>query len=57
VYAITVTFLQPLVTYTTPTAWSIALQTASTRDWEREQWNIPLGWFVSKVTHTCLLLP
>jgi hypothetical protein len=56
VYAITVTFLQPLVTYTTPTAWSIALQTASTHNWEREQWNIPLGWFVSKVTHTCPLV-
>ena len=44
------TFLQPFVSYTTPTAWGIALQTEATYDWKAEQWNVPLGLFVSKVT-------
>jgi hypothetical protein len=26
------------------------LQTESTYDWEREEWSVPLGFFVSKVT-------
>lgn len=47
---INLTFLQPFLTYTTPTAWSFALQMESTYDWEGEEWNVPLGLFVSKVT-------
>jgi hypothetical protein len=43
------TFLQPFVTYTTPTAWSFALQAEATYDWKAEQWNVPVGFFVSKV--------
>ena len=44
------TFLQPFVSYTTPTAWSFALNTESTYDWEREQWAVPVNAVVSKVT-------
>jgi len=44
------TFLQPFLTYTTPSAWGFALQTEATYDWKAEQWNVPLGLFVSKVT-------
>ena len=44
------TFLQPFVSYTTPTAWSFALNTESTYDWEREQWAVPINATVSKVT-------
>jgi hypothetical protein len=44
------TFLQPFVSYTTPTAWSFALNTESTNDWEREQWAVPVNVIVSKVT-------
>jgi len=44
------TFLQPFVSYTTPTAWGIALQAEATYDWKAEQWNVPVGFFVSKVT-------
>ena len=44
------TFLQPFVTYTTPTAWSFALQTESVYDWKNEQWAVPVGVVVSKVT-------
>jgi hypothetical protein len=44
------TFLQPFVSYTTPTAWSFALNTESTYDWERKQWAVPINAIVSKVT-------
>ena len=44
------TFLQPFVTYTTPTAWSYTLMTESLYDWKSEQWAVPLGVVVSKVT-------
>jgi hypothetical protein len=44
------TFLQPFVSYTTPTAWSFSLNTESTYDWEREQWAVPINAIVSKVT-------
>jgi hypothetical protein len=44
------TFLQPFVTYTTPTAWSFTLNTESTYDWENRQWAVPLNALVSKVT-------
>jgi hypothetical protein len=43
------TFVQPFASYTTPTAWSFALSAEATYDWEAEQWNVPLGFFVSKV--------
>ena len=44
------TFLQPFVSYTTPTAWSFALNTESTYDWESKQWAVPINAIVSKVT-------
>ena len=44
------TFLQPFVSYTTPTAWSVALNTESTYDWEGEQWSVPVNCVVTKVT-------
>jgi hypothetical protein len=44
------TFLQPFLSYTTPTAWSFTLNTESTYDWEREQWSVPINALVSKVT-------
>ncbi len=47
---INATFLQPFVSYTTPQAVTISLNTESTYDWESEQWNIPLNFGVSKVT-------
>jgi hypothetical protein len=43
------TLLQPFVTYTTPNAVSMTLQTESTYDWESEQWTVPLVGVVSKV--------
>lgn len=47
---ISATFLQPFLTYTTPDAWSFALQTESTYDWENSQWLVPINAVVTKVT-------
>ncbi len=44
------TFVQPFLTYTTPTAWSYTIQTESTYDWEGEQWAVPINGVVTKVT-------
>lgn len=44
------TFLQPFVTYTTPSAWTFVLNTESTYDWKGEQWSVPINMMVSKVT-------
>lgn len=47
---INATFLQPFLSYTTPQAWTFALNTESTYDWEGEQWSVPVNGIVSKVT-------
>jgi hypothetical protein len=44
------TFLQPFLSYTTPAAWTFALNTESTYDWEGEEWNVPVNAILSKVT-------
>lgn len=43
------TFLQPFLSYTTPTAWTYTLNTESTYDWKNEQWAVPLNAMVSKL--------
>lgn len=45
------TFLQPFATYTTPTAWTFGANLEATRDWENEEWSIPMHLFAAKVTH------
>ena len=45
------TFLQPFVVYTTPDGWTFSMNTESTYDWENDQWNVPIGAFVGKVTN------
>ncbi len=47
---ISATFLQPFVSYTTPTAWTFGLNTESTYDWKAKQWSVPLNVSASKVT-------
>lgn len=47
---INATFLQPFLSYTTPTAWSYTLNTESTYDWETEEWSVPVNAVVSKLT-------
>jgi hypothetical protein len=44
------TFLQPFLSYTTPTAWTYTLNTESTYDWEGEEWSVPVNAMVTKVT-------
>ena len=44
------TFVQPFVTYTTPTATSFTLQTESSYNWETEEWTIPINFVAAQVT-------
>jgi hypothetical protein len=46
---INATFLQPFISYTTPKAWTFALNTESTYNWETEDWSIPINFVVSKL--------
>ena len=46
---INATFLQPFMSYTTPTGMSFTLQTESTYDWEGSNWTIPVAGIMSKV--------
>lgn len=43
------TFLQPFLSYTTPDAWTIALNTESTYDWKNAEWSVPINLMVSKL--------
>ncbi|MCI0675406.1 MAG: hypothetical protein L0Y42_06470 [Phycisphaerales bacterium] len=43
------TFLQPFLSYTTRDAWTFALNTESTYDWEAEEWSVPINAVVSKL--------
>lgn len=44
------TFLQPFLAYTTPTAWTLSLNTESTYDWTANRWAVPINLVVTKVT-------
>lgn len=44
------TFVQPFATYTWPGGWSATATADSTYDWNGDQWTIPLGFFVARVT-------
>jgi hypothetical protein len=44
------TFLQPFISYTTPTAWTFTLNTESSYNWETEEWSVPINGQVSKLT-------
>ena len=46
---ISATFMQPFVSYTTPAAWTFALNTESTYDWKSRQWTVPVNATVTKV--------
>jgi len=47
---INTTFLQPFLSYTTPTAWTYTLQSESFYDWDDQQWLVPIRAVASKVT-------
>jgi hypothetical protein len=43
------TFLQPFVSYTTKTAWTVTLNTESTYDWTGAAWSVPVNFSVTKL--------
>ncbi len=43
------TFLQPFISYTTPKAWTFALNTESTYNWATEDWSVPINFTVAKL--------
>jgi hypothetical protein len=47
--AVSSTNIQPFVSYSTKTAWTIALNTESTYDWRSKTWNVPVHLTVSKL--------
>lgn len=46
---ISATFMQPFVSYSTPSAMTVALNTESTYDWKNRQWSVPINASVSQV--------
>jgi hypothetical protein len=46
---ISATFIQPFVSYTTPEAWTFTANAESTYDWERDTWNVPVNFTVTKL--------
>ncbi|WP_119272762.1 transporter [Taklimakanibacter deserti] len=49
--AVSTTFLQPFLSYTTPDAWTFGVNTESTYDWEAENWSVPVNVSVSKLVN------
>ncbi len=45
------TFVQPFLTYTTPTAWTFALNTEATYNWNSNEWSVPVNASVSKLVN------
>ncbi len=43
------TFLQPFLSYTTPDAWTFAVNTESSYNWNTEEWSVPINANVSKL--------
>ena len=46
---ISTTFVQPFLTYTTPSLWTFAVNTESSYDWEDGQWSVPVNANVSRL--------
>ena len=47
---VSATFMQPFLSFTTPTAWTYNVSSESTYDWEGSNWQVPIRASVSKVT-------
>jgi hypothetical protein len=47
---INASFIQPFISYTTPSAWTYTVQTEATYDWESEQWSVPVSAVATKVS-------
>ena len=48
--AVNATFLQPFASLTTPTRWTYSANIEATRDWENQEWNVPVGLYAAKIT-------
>ncbi len=46
---LSVTFLQPFLSYTTPRHTTFGVNTESAYDWENEQWTVPINAFVTQL--------
>lgn len=46
---ISTTFVQPFVSYTTPDAWTFALNSEMTYNWKTEEWTVPVNASISKL--------
>ncbi len=44
------TFLQPFLSFTTPSAWTFTLNTESTYNWTSNEWSVPINFAISKLT-------
>jgi len=42
-------FLQPFISYTTPSAWTFTLNTESTYNWLNHEWSVPINGMISKL--------
>ena len=47
--AINATFLQPFLSYITPTKTTFSINAESTYDWQQDQWNVPVNLVVSQL--------
>lgn len=47
--SVNATFLQPFVSYITPTKTTFSLNTETTYDWNNDQWNVPANFVVSQL--------
>lgn len=43
------TFLQPFITHTWPSAWTVSVQSESSYNWKTEKWSVPANLSVSKL--------
>ena len=43
------TFVQPFAAYTWPSAWTVAVQSETTYDWEASEWSIPVNAAITKL--------
>lgn len=43
------TFMQPILAYTTKTAWTFTLNTESTYDWTNSEWSVPINGTITKL--------
>jgi hypothetical protein len=46
---VSATFVQPFLSYTTPSAWTFTVNSESSYNWKSDQWSVPVNAMVSKL--------